>query len=65
MNNTTKTINRALLNKVLNTIKINGFTLKAINLSLNSIIKESTLLNKISWFTYAHKLKTWVNSAID
>ena len=57
MNNTTKTINRALLNKVLNTIKINGFTLKAINLSLNSIIKESTLLNKISWFTYAHKLK--------
>jgi len=65
MNNTTKTINRSLLNKVLNTIKINAFTLKAINLALNSIIKESTVLNKISWFTYAHKLKTWLNSAID
>jgi len=59
------TINRSFLVGLINSIKVNGYTSKAINTGLNKLLKQSSKLNKLGWYIAADKLKRWINAPIE
>ena len=60
-----KTINKSFLVKLINLIKVNGYTSKAINTGLNKLSKKASVLNKLGWYLAADKLRRWINAPIE
>ena len=59
------TINKTFLVKLINLMKVNGYTSKAINTGLNKLSKKASVLNKLGWYIAADKLKRWINAPIE
>tara|TARA_R110000824_G_scaffold300702_1_gene488712 strand:+ start:205 stop:1122 length:918 start_codon:yes stop_codon:yes gene_type:complete len=59
------TINKSFLVGLINSIKVNGYTTKAINTGLNKLLKQSSKLNKLGWYLAADKLRRWINAPIE
>jgi len=60
-----QTINKAFLVSIINSMKVNGYTSKAINNGLNKLLKQSSKLNKLGWYLAADKLRRWINAPIE
>ena len=50
------TINKTFLVKLINLMKVNGYTSKAINTGLNKLSKKASVLNKLGWYIAADSL---------
>ena len=58
------TINKTFLVKLINSMKVNGYTSKAINTGLNKLLTKASKLNKLGWYIAADKLKRWINAPL-
>ena len=59
------TINKTFLVKLINSMKVNGYTSKAINTGLNKLLTKASKLNKLGWYIAADKLKRWINAPLE
>ena len=59
------TINKSFLVKLINSMKVNGYSAAGLNAGLNKLSKKASVLNKLGWYLAADKLRRWINAPIE
>ena len=58
------TINKTFLVRLINSMKVNGYSAAGMNTGLNKLLKKASEFNKLGWYIAADKLKRWINAPL-
>ena len=58
------TINKTFLVRLINSMKVNGYSAAGINAGLNKLSKKASEFNKLGWYLAADKLRRWINAPL-